>query len=124
MKSTRVARTLAYAKEHNIKGVTRKNILDYIKDIDSTTKFNGQATSKHFVFNYIGAWFADIGFNRNKEMGKKIDGDNWLKQFVLFVNGNSGWAKVYEAPSKDRTVVTSIVQRFIKDMGKYPVKRI
>ena len=124
MKATRVNQAFKYAKEHDIKGVTKKSILEYIKEIEPNKAFKGKQASKQFVFNYIGGWFADIGFNRNKEMGKKIDGDNWLRQFVLFVNGNSGWAKVYEAPSKDREVVSSIVQRFINDMGEYPVKLI
>ena len=124
MKSTRVNEVFNFAKDNDIRGVTKKRIREYIKDIDATTKFNGRAASKHFVFNYLGGWFADIGFNRNKAMGEKIDGENWLKQFVLFVNGNSGWAKVYEAPSKSKEVVTSIVKRFIHDMKDYPVKRI
>ena len=123
MKSTRVNNVYKYAQEHNIKA-TKKSILEYIKDIELNKPFNGKKASKHFVFNYIGGWFADIGFNRNKEMGRKIDGDNWLKEFVLFVNGNSGWAKVYEIPNRNQEVVTSVVKRFIRDMGKYPVKRI
>ena len=105
MKATRVNQAFKYAKEHDIKGVTKKSILEYIKEIEPNKAFKGKQASKHFVFNYIGGWFADIGFNRNKEMGKKIDGENWLRQFVLFVNGNSGWAKVYEAPSKDLSLI-------------------
>ena len=124
MKSTRVNQAYKFAKEHDIQGVTKKAIMAYIKDIEATKKFDGKKASKKFVFNFIGGWFADIGFNRNKEMGRKIDGDDWLKQFVLFVNGNTGWAKVYEAPTKDRTVVSSIIERFIKDMKGYPVKQI
>ena len=124
MKSTRVNQVLKYAKEKDIKGVTKKSILEYLKDTNPNKSFDGKKASKQFVFHFIGGWFADIGFNRNKKMGEQIDGKNWLKQFVLFVNGNSGWAKVYEAPAKSQPVVSSIVQRFIKDMGDYPVKRI
>ena len=124
MKATRVNQAFKYAKEHDIKGVTKKSILQYIKEIDPNKDLEDKNPNKKFVFRYIGGWFADIGFNRNKEMGRRIDGDRWLKQFVLFVNGNSGWAKVYEAPSKHRNVISSIVQRFIRDMGKYPVRQI
>ena len=123
MKATRLKETLEYAKKNDIKA-SKKSILDYMKTIDPVKNVNMKNANKQFVFHFIGGWFADIGFNRNKDMGEKIDGKKWLKQFVLFVNGNSGWAKVYEAPSKDREVVSSIVERFIRDMGNYPVKRI
>ena len=127
MKTTRVNNAYKYAQEHKIK-VTKKQIKDYIKEIDTKTftKVNGRKVSKQFVFNFIGGWFADIGFNRNKEMGEAIDGKHWLKQFVLFVNGNSGWAKVYETPNKTQSNVSVIIRNFINDMerGGYPVKKI
>ena len=127
MKSTRVNTAYQYAQEHKIK-VTKKEIKDYIKGIDSKslTKISPTKTSKQFVFNFIGGWFADIGFNRNAKMGQEVDGNDWLKQFVLFVNGNSGWARVYEAPHKSRGDVSRIIHNFISEMKRkdYPVKQI
>lgn len=131
LQRTRIDKAMKYAKEHNIK-LTKKQVKEYIKEIDGVdeqriTSSERKKLSKKFVFNYLGCFFADIGFNRNAEMGKRIDGDDWLKYFVVVIHGNSGWAKVYEIESKSRAQVMTVLQSFrreMKDKYNYPVRKI
>ena len=140
MKATRVNRAFDYAKENDMK-ITKKQIKDYIKEIEdfSEEKVDFGKMNKQFVFNYLGGFFADIGFNRNATAGIAVDGERqvdkrgkvinqgWLKEFVVLVHGNSGYARAYQINNKTRAQVSVVVNSFIQEMErkfKYPVKRI
>ena len=140
MKSTRINRAYEYAKENDMK-ITKKQIKDYMKEIEDFTeeKVDFGKMNKQFVFNFIGGFFADIGFNRNKEAGIAVDGERkvdkrgkvinqgWLKEFVVLVHGNSGWARAYQINNRTKAQVSVVVKSFIQEMESkfnYPVKRI
>ena len=136
-KSYRVQSAVDYAKKKNIK-VTKKDIMNYIKEIDEVTehKVNFRKGMKHFVFNFLGGFVADIAYSRNEDAGKNVDGyeiedgeyqRGAMKYFLLIVHGNSGWATAYQLNKKNRREVTRALSHFVSEMRrkyKYPVRKI
>ena len=89
-----------------------------------------KALNKKFFFNHRGGWFFDIIINRRLKNNKD---ENVVYYYGVFLNGNTGWVKVYELASKDSNTLRSTIEDFINDCSKldingkiiqYPVKVI
>ena len=96
-----------------------------IKKMLSEDTFNAKSKFARlkFFFPYRGAWFFDIIVNRKLKENKD---DELCKYFGVFLNGNSGFVRVYEMDNRTSEHITNIFNKFIQDnrQSGYPVKKI
>ena len=97
---------------------------------EAVERIKSKVMNKKFFFNHRGGWFFDIIINRQLKNNKD---DNVVYYYGVFLNGNSGWVKVYELTSRDSNTLTKTIQNFISDCSRlevngeiihYPVKVI
>ena len=97
---------------------------------EAVERIKSKVMNKKFFFNHRGGWFFDIIINRRLKNNKD---DNVVYYYGVFLNGNSGWVKVYELTSRDSGTLTKTIQNFISDCSRlevngeiihYPVKVI
>ena len=80
---------------------------------------NTKALNKKFFFNYRGGWFFDIIVNRKP---KNNTDETITKYYGVFLNGNSGWVKVYEMDEKRADVIKHIFEDFVNSCSHLEIE--
>lgn len=101
-----------YADENNIE-INLKDVENYMKATGEKEykKVYNERYNRKFVFNYRGAWFFDIGFNR-RDKKLRLDTNHYLGQWGIFLNANSGWVQVYDLKSKSSKHLMKCIDKF------------